>query len=143
LNPYEIAKRKGKIKGLDEAGELYLRAWDGLGDLLERATPEEQRKLILHVIETIVWAPCEDNPRKGCYTIRFFPDAVDDRPDLLVEQWPKVNSGSEGSDPLLTPVRKPGIEAPCSERFRTTSLNFARFFRTRALLTTFTSYSWG
>lgn len=111
----QIAERKGQFKGLGEAGELYLRAWEGLGDLLERATPEEQCKLIQHVVETIVWNPCEENPRKGSYTIRFFPDVVDDRPDLLVEQWPGKNNGSEGSDPLLSPVRKLGWKAPCSQ----------------------------
>ncbi len=111
----ELAAQKRDLKGLDELEQQFLDSWRGLGDLLKLATPEEQRKLIRHLVEVIEWKAAPDSTKRGTYVIRFFPEAVREREGLTLESWPDpaTNEAETGSPvPVLTPVRKVVQKAP-------------------------------
>ena len=67
---------------------------------------------LLAAIEMVEWNPSKDNRRLGTYSIRFLPEAAQEREGFLVETWPENNNGPDFSGPLLTPIRGVCGKAP-------------------------------
>ena len=77
-----------------------------------------------------------NSSRRGTYAIRFFPEAVREQADFLVDTWPEGLRNGEGpaeAEPLLSPVRQLCSEAPCSMQVRTDIAREFREFFTRRI----------
>lgn len=110
-----LAEQRASLADIGDLERQFLENWRGLGDLLKVAVPEEQQRLLRNIIEVVDWMPSPDGDKRGTYAIRFFPEAVREQTDFLLETWPE-GCGNENvpavAEPLLSPVRQLGIEAP-------------------------------
>jgi len=107
----ELQTRKTPLDEVTARAKTFIENWKGLGQLLSDITGDERRKLLEQFVEVIQLTPDRDDPKKGTYVMRLFPEAVR-----------RVRNGAHreetlgtGDDPVLTEsplVREEGEKAP-------------------------------
>ena len=107
----ELQARKTPLDEVTARAKTFIENWKGLGELLSDITGDERRKLLEQFVEVIQLTPDRDDPKKGTYVMRLFPEAVR-----------RVRNGAHreetlgtGDDPVLTEsslVREEGEKDP-------------------------------
>ena len=54
----------------------FIENWGALGELLQQATGDERRTVLEQFVEVIQMIPNHDDPKKGTYALRLFPEAM-------------------------------------------------------------------
>lgn len=107
----ELQARKTPLDEVTARAKTFIENWQGLGDLLSDITGDERRKLLEQFIEVIHLTPDRDDPKKGTYVMRLFPEAV----RRTRNGANREETLGTGDDPVLTEsslVREEGEKAP-------------------------------
>jgi site-specific DNA recombinase len=98
-----------------EAARHFINGWDGLDELLDRATPEERRAILQHYVEVLELRSVDAAKNVGTYALRLFPEVIPAR-NMLGDQDLREDEGCCDPAPLaLTEgagVRKVDEKAP-------------------------------
>ncbi len=109
----QLQKTKTPLDEMTSIAKTFIQNWQGLGELLQGITSDERRTLLEQYVDVIQLSATDDDPKKGTYSMRLFPEAV---PTRKVRNHSTSTSQNENSDdPELTessPVREVGELAP-------------------------------
>lgn len=107
----ELQARKTPLDEVTARAKTFIENWQGLGELLSDITGDERRKLLEQFIEVIQLTAGSDDPKKGTYVMRLFPEAV----RRTLNGANREETHGTGDDSVLTessPVREVGEKAP-------------------------------
>ena len=113
----ELRYQQTPLDQVTAVARKFIENWDGLGELLQQATGDERRVLLEQFVEVIQLIPTHDDPKKGIYALRLFPEAVQVRTAKNGKVQPETQGS--GDDPVLIgspPVRQVGEKAPRAVR---------------------------
>ncbi len=69
-----LAERQSPLTQAAEAARRFIETWEGVGELLRQAEPEEQRTLLQHYVEVIELRATDAEGKRGTYALRLFPE---------------------------------------------------------------------
>ena len=72
----DLQKAKTPLDQVTAVAKTFVENWHGLGDLLQVMTGDERRTVLEQYVEVIQLKPAADDPKKGTYVMRLFPEAV-------------------------------------------------------------------
>ncbi len=107
----ELQARKTPLDEVTTRAKTFIENWKGLSELLSDITGDERRKLLEQFIEVIQLTAEQDDPKKGTYVMRLFPEAV----RRTRNGANREETLGTGDDPVLTEsslVREEGEKAP-------------------------------
>ena len=109
----QLQETKSPLDEVTSIAKTFIQNWQGLGDLFPEITPDERRTLLEQYVDVIQLSATDDDPKKGTYSMRLFPEAVPVRKARIHSNLTSQNENSD--DPVLTEsslVREVGELAP-------------------------------
>lgn len=75
----ENAKRQAPVARISEESRKFVETWQGVGELLDAAAPQERLQFLQHYIEVVELGSTDATGRSGTYVLRLFPEVRPNR----------------------------------------------------------------
>ena len=109
----ELQQTKTPLDEVTALAKTFILNWQDVGELYPHITGDERRALLEQYVEVIQLTLDREDPKKGTYVMRLFPEAIP--PGQAGNGAGRVKKQGTGDDPVLTessPVREVGEKAP-------------------------------
>ncbi len=70
-----LADRQRPIERINEQARKFLQTWQGVAEILDQASADEQRQIIQHFIEVVELTATTEKKDVGTYSLKLFPEA--------------------------------------------------------------------
>ncbi len=70
-----LADRQRPIERTNEQARKFLQTWQGVAEILDQASADEQRQIIQHFIEVVELTGTTKKKDAGTYSLKLFPEA--------------------------------------------------------------------